>query len=103
MSSGYAYLWEFVVAPEHVREFERAYGPAGEWAQLFERAPGYLRTELHRDLANPNRYLTIDTWESESACNAFRAKFAVEFTALDLRCAEWTIEEKEIGRFTPVA
>lgn len=98
--TGYVYLWEFVVAREHVRDFECAYGKDGEWAQLFRRAPGYLRTELIRDRANPNRYVTIDTWESESAYEAFRSEFSHEFVALDAKCAAWTTSEREIGRFT---
>lgn len=98
--SGYVYLWEFIVAREHVHEFEQAYGENGEWVKLFRRAPGYFRTELIRDRENPLRYLTIDTWESEDAYAAFRSQFSKEFAALDSTCDEWTTSEREIGRFT---
>jgi hypothetical protein len=30
-------------------EFESRYGPEGDWAQLFRRAPGYHGSELLRD------------------------------------------------------
>jgi len=100
--TGYVYLWEFIVAREHVRDFERAYGRDGEWVQLFRRAPGYLRTELIRDHANSVRFVTIDYWESKAAYDAFRSQFAKEFTALDAKCAAWTTSEKEIGRFITV-
>lgn len=100
--TGYVHIWEFVVAREHVRDFERAYGPDGEWVQLFRRAPGYVRTELLRDPVNPLRYVTIDAWDSKAAHDAFRSQFAKEFTALDAKCAAWTTSEKEIGRFIAV-
>jgi heme-degrading monooxygenase HmoA len=54
-------------------EFERVYGPDGEWAQFFRRGRGYIGTELLRDLENPGRYLVIDRWESAEAYNAFVA------------------------------
>lgn len=101
-STAYCYVWEYIVAPEHASEFERTYGSDGDWVQLFRRATGHLRTELHRDRARPERYLTIDYWESQSAWEAFRAAFAAEFQALDARCAQWTTRETELGRFAPV-
>lgn len=97
--AGYAYVWEFIVAPRHAAEFERTYGPAGEWAVLFRRAPGYRRSELLRDPAQPNRYLTIDFWESRGDWEAFRTRFAKEYETLDVKCEGWTVSEKELGRF----
>jgi quinol monooxygenase YgiN len=99
--TAYAYLWEFLVAPEHADAFLRAYGPGGDWVLLFRGAAGYVRTELHRDVTNPQRFLTIDYWESEAAFRAFRASRALEFEALDARCAAFTTSEREIGRFEP--
>ena len=52
-------------------EFERAYGPDGEWAQFFRSGRGYVGTELLRDLEVPGRYLVVDRWESAEAYNAF--------------------------------
>ena len=100
---GYVYLWEFRVAPERVAAFERAYGPAGDWAGLFRRAPGYLRSELLRDMSEPQRFVTIDYWETQSAWEAFRARFAAEYAALDARCEALTLRETELGRFQPLA
>jgi quinol monooxygenase YgiN len=99
---GYACVWEFRVAPERAAAFEQAYGPAGDWVQLFRRSPGYLRSELHRDLRDPLRYLTVDYWESRAAAEAFRARFAPEYEALDTRCEALTRSETEIGRFEPL-
>ncbi len=100
--SGYTYVWEFTVAPDHVAAFERAYGPDGDWAQLFRGAPGYRGTTLLRDRRDPRRYLTIDAWASETAWTAFRAAKADAFEALDRACEALTIEEREIGRFAAV-
>lgn len=99
----YVYLWEFQVAPDKVAAFEQAYGPAGDWVRLFRRAPGYARSELHRDLLNPQRFVTVDYWESRAAWEDFRSRFAAEFAALDARCETLTLRETELGRFEPVA
>jgi heme-degrading monooxygenase HmoA len=54
-----------------VEEFERVYGPDGEWAQFFRGGRGFVGTELLRDLEQPGRYVVIDRWESRDAYNAF--------------------------------
>ena len=54
-------------------EFERVYGPNGDWAEFFRRGGGFIGTELLRDLEEPERYLVIDRWESAEAYNAFLA------------------------------
>ncbi|MAU01220.1 MAG: hypothetical protein CL608_29095 [Anaerolineaceae bacterium] len=100
---GYTYIWEYTVWPEHAADFEQAYGPNGAWVALFKRARGYLRTELHRDRNVPNRYVTIDYWGSLAAWQAFRAAFSAEFEAIDAQCGSFTQEEREVGRFTPLA
>src|SRR4029079_996852 len=51
-------------------EFERAYGPEGEWAEFFDGGSGYVGTELLRDVENPGRYLVVDRWESREAYQA---------------------------------
>ena len=57
-----------------VAEFERVYGPDGEWAQFFRGGRGYVGTELLRDVETPGRYLVIDRWESRQAYDAFVAE-----------------------------
>jgi heme-degrading monooxygenase HmoA len=52
-------------------EFERVYGPEGDWAQFFRRGHGYVGTELLRDVEQSGRYLVVDRWESREAYNAF--------------------------------
>ena len=52
-------------------EFERVYGPEGEWARFFRSGRGYVGTELVRDVEIPGRYLVIDRWETRDAYNSF--------------------------------
>ena len=99
MSADYTYMWEYIVAPEQVGAFEHIYGPQGQWAMLFRRAPGYLRTELHRDHGKSPRFITIDYWETKAAWEAFRSRYAEEFETLDAACEALTTRETEIGRF----
>jgi hypothetical protein len=54
-------------------EFERVYGPDGDWAQFFAGAAGYIGTEL------PSRYLVIDRWDSAEAYNTFAAANREEY------------------------
>jgi heme-degrading monooxygenase HmoA len=60
-------------------EFERVYGPEGDWAQFFRRGRGYVGTELLRDVEAPGRYLVIDRWESADTYNAFVAEHREEY------------------------
>lgn len=96
---GFAYVWEFRVAPENRERFEAVYGPEGDWVKLFRRDPDYRGTDLLHDADRPGRYLTIDHWTSRAARDAFRARFADDFAALDAACAELTAEERNLGDF----
>ena len=60
-------------------EFERVYGPEGEWAEFFREGRGYIGTELLHDMEAPDRYLVIDRWESADAYNAFIAERREEY------------------------
>jgi heme-degrading monooxygenase HmoA len=60
-------------------EFERVYGPSGDWSQFFAGARGYIGTELLRDVETPGRYLVIDRWESADAYNAFATEHREDY------------------------
>jgi heme-degrading monooxygenase HmoA len=98
----YTYVWEFHVDASRRAEFERCYGPAGPWAQLFARADGYVETVLLHDDSNPPRYVTIDRWASVEAHRAFRDRFAAEYAALDRECEDLTSRETLLGEFSEV-
>jgi len=91
-------LWEFRVRPGSEPAFEAAYGPEGDWAVLFRRAPGYLGTELLR-APEAGRYVTIDRWLSSAAFEAFREVHRADYDDLDRRCAGLTLEETPLGKF----
>jgi heme-degrading monooxygenase HmoA len=99
---GYAYIWEYSVRPECVAAFEDAYGPNGAWVRLFKQAPGYVRTELHRNRRSPNRYVSIDYWHSAEAWEAFRESRSAEFEVIDAECEALSLDEQEIGVFLPI-
>jgi 8-oxo-dGTP pyrophosphatase MutT (NUDIX family)/heme-degrading monooxygenase HmoA len=90
-------VWEFSPAAGRAAEFERAYGPDGDWARFFRRDPGYLGTELLRGAAG--RYLTLDRWRSRAAFEAFKTREAEEYAAIDRRMEALTSRETAIGAF----
>ena len=98
--SGFIVVWEFRVRPGKRRAFEKAYGPDGDWAQLFRRGKGYIRTELLSDRRTPLRYLTLDFWESHTDYERFKKENHVEYQAIDKKCESLTEKEVEIGQFT---
>lgn len=95
----YTYIWEYRVGKAHVPEFVRHYGPDGTWVALFKRAEGYVGTVLFRDRDRPDRFVTIDTWRSAAAHEAFRRAFATEFDDLDRHCETLTERERFLGSF----
>jgi heme-degrading monooxygenase HmoA len=95
----YVVLWQFRSLVGRQSEFERAYGPSGEWALLFRRGDGYLGTELLRRSDDPGEYLTLDRWASRAAYEAFRARSSSEYRRLDHRLEELTEEEMPLGTF----
>ena len=61
----------FVYDARDPDEFERVYGPEGEWAEFFRGGAGFVGTELLRDVETPGRYLLVDRWDSRDAYQAF--------------------------------
>lgn len=96
---GYLVIWEFRPKPGAEAAFEQAYGPQGPWARLFTGAPGFVATELNRDLSDARRFLTLDFWASKQAYDAFRTSHASEYKAVDQQCEPLTAEEKLVGTF----
>lgn len=90
-------VWEFGPAPGREAEFERAYGPEGDWARFFQRDPGYLGTELLR--GSGGRYLTLDRWRTRAAFEAFKKREAAEYAAIDRRMEALTSHEASLGSF----
>ena len=98
----FVYAWEYRVRPSSVETFLEHYSPTGSWVELFRQAPGYVGTQLLRDQADPNRFVTVDTWQSLDSHAAFRRKFSAEFQALDDLCETLTESEVHLGDFEPL-
>ncbi len=98
----YCYIWEFTVKDGSNAAFERIYKADGDWAELFRRGSGYLKTELIGDRSDPQRYLTIDHWRRREDYAEFRRDFDAAFEELDNRCEDMTVRESKIGEFTKI-
>lgn len=96
-AAAHVLVWEFAPAAGREAEFERAYGPDGDWARLFRRDPAYLGTELLRGPAG--RYLTLDRWRTRNAFEAFRKREAEDYASLDRRMEALTSHEASVGAF----
>jgi heme-degrading monooxygenase HmoA len=83
-------------------EFERTYGPDGEWAEFFKQGAGYIGTELLRDVELPGRYVVIDRWESAEAYNAFSAEHRDEYMRRVDETAFYYRQELRFGTFEGV-
>jgi heme-degrading monooxygenase HmoA len=102
IDSPYCIVWEFRPKSGREAEFEKIYGPAGDWAMLFKRAEGYLGTELFRSRKTAGCYLTVDRWVSPEAFVQFKQNFAEKYRTLDARCESLTEDEKLVGEFNAV-
>ena len=80
--------------------FVAAYGPEGDWADLFRRAEGFRGTTLLRDAANPLRFVTLDRWDSLNDFERFREEFGSAYVEMDARFERLSSAEQLIGRFT---
>ena len=96
---GFVYIWEYIVKEECLEEFKRVYGPSGDWVQLFRKSDGYITTDLHQDLSDPKRFITVDFWNAKKDRDNFRNQFSKEFGVLDNHCESLTKQEKLIGDF----
>src|SRR5215213_4190462 len=87
-------IWQFRVPLDNADEFQAIYGPEGDWARLFRREVGLLRSTTH-----PNIFISIDRWVSPEAWAAFLRSWGADYTGLDQRCERLTVSEGEIGSF----
>jgi heme-degrading monooxygenase HmoA len=83
-------------------EFERVYGPDGEWAAFFRGGRGYVGTELLRDVEAPGRYLVIDRWESREAYNEFVEQHRDDYMRRVDETAFHYTQELRLGTFENV-
>jgi heme-degrading monooxygenase HmoA len=94
--------WQFRPARGREAEFERVYGPSGDWAQLFATAPGFLRTELLKATDSAGDYLIVDRWESMEAWETFHREQSAAYSELDRRFAAIVRSETLIGEYSAI-
>jgi heme-degrading monooxygenase HmoA len=99
-TSMFVILWEFEVKPGSEESFQRAYGPEGAWARLFQRDPHFRGTQLRRDPARPLYYFTIDLWDSEIAYYQFLEEDRASYVELDRNAEELTLQERQVLSFS---
>ena len=66
----------------------------GRLGKVFRRHARYLGTRELRDVSAMRIYVTMDSWESRSAYEEFRERWAVEFGELDRECVGFTMRKK---------
>jgi len=93
-------IWEYEIQDNFRSEFIEAYESLGSWAKLFKQCKGYIKTELLQDFDRPNRFITIDYWQSQSTFSAMKNTIAEEYDKLDKQCDAYTISENHIGVFS---
>jgi len=108
----YVIVWEFQISHARIADFERAYGPEGDWAAFFKRSGAYRGAELLRaqraddgpaeSAGELAYYWTIDRWDSRQAYQDFNERFDAEYAALDERLAELCDLEVCLGKFEAV-
>jgi heme-degrading monooxygenase HmoA len=96
-------VWEYVVKEETRGQFELVYGPGGAWSRLFGRCPGFRGTTVLRDTKNPQRYLTIDIWDSEVQQEQALAENKSEYADLQAVFDTWAESMIEVGTFSLMA
>ena len=90
-------LWRFEVSPETEARFVAAYKSDGEWAKLFARAPGFIRTDLWRE--REGIYLTADHWQSVEAFERFQVESGEAYRRLDAELENISGLESFVGAF----
>ncbi len=98
----YIIIWKFTVKEGSEKDFEKAYGPSGEWAMFFKNGQGYLGTELLTDIQDSGQYISVDRWASKEAYDQFRKQRLDEYKAIDERMEPLMEFESHIGSYTKV-
>jgi heme-degrading monooxygenase HmoA len=89
-------VWEYEVPGDRAEAFTAAYAADGAWGELFGRAAGFLGTELYRDAARADRFLTIDLWQDEQNWRSFLNAFGSAYEALDAQLEGLAAAERSL-------
>ena len=89
-------VWEYEVPGDRAEAFTAAYAGDGAWGELFSRATGFLGTELFRDAARADRFLTIDRWRNEQDWRSFLHAFGSAYATLDAQLEGLAVAERSL-------
>ena len=92
-------LWEFEVKPGCEEQFERVYGPGGDWDSLFQRDAHHAGTYLFRDTTRHRFYLTTDYWLSYDSYEEFLQAQKCGYHLLDAASDTLISAERHLGSF----
>jgi len=92
-------VWEYQIKSNYIAEFEKIYAPDGEWAELFKKSKGFVGTRLIQSPDHPDRFVTIDQWESLDDYKMFFSQWRAEYEKLDKQCEGLTEHESCLGTF----
>lgn len=95
----YLVIWRYRIHPQHRDEFEAVYSCEGEWAQLFRKFEGHIRTELLHDKTT-GEYMTIDYWRDIDTYTSFHNAGHQAYKDLDDKCERFTEKETFVGAFS---
>ena len=95
----HARVWKFRPPAGRETEFELAYSGTGNWAELFQQAPGYRGTLLLRPCKEGGWWLTIDRWDAADNFEAFTQVFGEQYRALDAALEGVAGDEEFVGAF----
>jgi hypothetical protein len=90
-------VWEYDVPESSRAEFERRYGPDGDWARLFATSDGFRGTELFTSMSRLGRYLTVDRFTGEAAWRAFLDEQGETYRRLDEVTEALTSDERQLA------
>lgn len=94
---------EYVVNPEHAGRFELAYGPGGAWSNLLADAPGFRGASIMRDEQRPDRYLTVEVWDSPAQRESALSERQIGYVRLLRDMESWSESIHELGTFRMLA
>ena len=100
LQSNFQSIWDYEVQSYFRAEFIEAYDSHGLWVKLFGQCKGYIKTELKQDFDQPNRFITVDYWQSHSAFSEMKNTVSDEYNKLDKQCEAYTLSENHIGFFS---
>lgn len=71
----------------------------GDWVKLFQRAPGYIRSDLYKDNSSATSYMTVDCWRAKKDYEYFFSRWMKDYKVLDQKCEAWTQSEALVAEF----